>query len=210
MKNKSYFETRYTYNSGRAKVWRAISEFLQKWIKEDVSILEIGCGYCDFINQIKSVRKSAIDYDEKSIEYKNSDVDFKQISILDYEFETKFDVIFASNFLEHFSTEEISEILKKCYGGLKKNGLFILIQPNYYYSYRSYWDDYTHKTALTHNSIQDILKIHGFDVVDIKKRFLPFSFKSKLPASYWLTKLYLLSPIKPFAKQMLIIAIKNV
>ena len=35
--------------------------FFQKYIPEDSSILEIGVGYCEFINAIKAKKKIAFD-----------------------------------------------------------------------------------------------------------------------------------------------------
>ena len=64
--NKTYFDTRYSYNPDRHKVWKAICEYLQKYIDKNASILEIGAGYCDFINQIKASRKVALDIDENA------------------------------------------------------------------------------------------------------------------------------------------------
>ena len=39
-----------------------------------------------------------------------------------------------------------------------------------------------------------------------EKKFLPFSFKSFLPKSYWITRLYLASFWRPLAAQMLVVA----
>lgn len=210
MDHSKYFQTRYSFNSKRSKVWKAIAEYIQKHIQANASILEIGAGYCDFINQIKGNVKVAVDINANAKEYCNSDVTFITSSIFDIKILEKFDVIFASNFFEHFTIDELKEIFTILKELLHENGKLILIQPNYYYSYRNYWDDYTHKTAFSHNNLPDFLEEQGFKITLLKKKFIPFSFKSKLPTSYFLTKLYLLSPIKPFAKQLLLISEKNV
>lgn len=205
-----YFETRYTFISGRKRVWRAITERLQRYIPKESSVLELGAGYCDFINQIIANKKTALDFDESSEQYKGTNVRFVKGSVLNFVPTEKYDVVFASNFLEHFTVTENEFIMKTVYQALAENGKLILIQPNYYYCYRNYFDDYTHKMVFSHNNIIDFLRANKFRVCFVKRRFLPFSFKSHLPASYVLTKLYLMSPIKPFAKQMLIVAEKDV
>jgi len=205
-----YFDTRYTFNNKRAKVWKAITEYLQKFVPENGNVLEIGAGYCDFINQIKAGKKEAMDINPTSSKFCAPNVVFTCESILNFETSKQYDVVFASNFFEHFETAEVELILDKLYSMLNPNGKLILIQPNYFYAYRNYWDDYTHKTVFSHNNLPDILSAHGFRTLLVKKKFLPFSFKSKLPTSYYLTKLYLFSPIKPMAKQLLLIATKNV
>ena len=205
-----YFETRYSFNSKRSSVWKAITEYLQTYISVNDSVLEIGAGYCDFINQINAKEKVAVDINANAQEFCNSEVTFIQSSIFDIQISKKFDVIFASNFFEHFTIDELQEIFKKLKDLLHDNGKLIIIQPNYYYCYKNYWDDYTHKTVFSHNNLPDFLEEQGFKTTFLKRKFIPFSFKSKLPSSYFLTKMYLFSPIKPFAKQLLIISEKNV
>jgi ubiquinone/menaquinone biosynthesis C-methylase UbiE len=89
---------------------------------------------------------------------------------------------------------------------LKTNGKLIIIQPNFKYCAREYFDDYTHLQIFTHIGVTDLLIGLGFSIVDVKPRFLPFSMKSNLPKYTWLVRLYLLSPFKPFAGQMLVVA----
>ena len=87
---------------------------------------------------------------------------------------------------------------------LAANGTLNILQPNYRYAYKEYFDDYTHVSIYSHISITDFLNTNGFDVLEIRPRFLPLTVKSRLPISPWLIKVYLASPIKPLAKQMLI------
>jgi len=68
---------------------------------------------------------------------------------------------------------------------------------------------YTHKKAFSHVSLSDFLMAHDYQIIRFYKKFIPFSLKSRLPKSYWLTRLYLNFPIKPFAKQMLVVAEKK-
>ena len=84
----------------------------------------------------------------------------------------------------------------------------MLMQPNIFYAYREYWDDYTHKKAFSHNSLCDFLASQGFIVDRVEGRFIPFSLKSRLPKSHWLTKLYLALPFRVFAKQMFVMGRK--
>jgi hypothetical protein len=79
------------------------------------------------------------------------------------------------------------------------------MQPNYRYAYKEYFDDYTHKKIFTHISLNDFFQANGFEAIKVLPKFLPFSLKSRLPKSYFLTKLYLHSFYKPMAKQMLLV-----
>jgi SAM-dependent methyltransferase len=204
-----YYQTRYTYDENRKNVWKAICRYLSEYISPQSTVLDIGSGYCDFINNIKAKGKIAIDADISSKKYCNSDVAFLNIKATEMEFEANsFDAVFASNLFEHLNEHDLDELTNKIYKCLKTNGKFFLIQPNYYYAYRKYWDDFTHIKAFSHVSLSDFLTSKGFKIKKLEKRFLPYSFKSIFPKSYFLTLLYLKSFWHPFAKQMLIIAEK--
>jgi len=208
--NKNYFQSRFTFDRGRKVVWKAICEYLQRFIDEKSTVLELGAGYCDFINQIKAHKKIAMDLNPDVSTYCSKDVLFihsaanQPINII----EDSVDIVFASNFFEHLTDSESYTLLKEILRILKPDGRLLLVQPNYYYAFREYWDDYTHVKAFSHNSLQDYLYSSGFNIIHVEKRFIPFSFKSKLPKSYLLTKLYLALPYRFFAKQMLIVVQK--
>ncbi|OFY71416.1 MAG: hypothetical protein A3G23_04170 [Bacteroidetes bacterium RIFCSPLOWO2_12_FULL_37_12] len=174
------------------------------------TILELGAGYCDFINGINAKRKIAVDVIPDSKMYCNSDIEFICCNVLEISLVAEsVDVVFASNFLEHFNDTELNLLFQNLTKIIKPSGKLILMQPNYFYAYREYWDDYTHKKAFSHFSICDFLQNNGFIIQKLYKRFIPFSFYSNLPKSYWLTKFYLMLPYKFFAKQMCVIALKK-
>ena len=58
----NYFESRFKFDLGRKKVWTAIVDHLQpKYFKNIETVVELGCGYGDFINSVKAEKKIAID-----------------------------------------------------------------------------------------------------------------------------------------------------
>jgi hypothetical protein len=120
--------------------------------------------------------------------------------------EHSLDVALMSNVLEHLSHERCAVLFDRLDHLLTGEGRVIVIQPNYFYCYRRYWDDFTHVRAFSHVSLRDFLVSRGYRIVKMEKRFLPFSFESPLPKSYWLTKLYLASFWRPLAGQMLVVA----
>jgi len=208
MEENNYYESRYTFDEGRKKVWKAICEYLNKFITENDVIVDVGAGYCDFINQIDAKNKIAIDTNTESGKFCDKDVDFYPSFESFLATKRNVDVFFMSNLLEHLTDSEAQSLLSSVLNSLNKGGKLIIIQPNYYYAYREYWDDYTHIKAYSHTSLTDLLKSAGFKIEKCEKRFLPFTMKSFLPKTYFLTKLFLSLPISPFAKQMLIVAYK--
>ncbi len=126
-------------------------------------------------------------------------------------FDPKRDVVWRSLWRFHFSKiilpthcVDFARVLKILRNKLAGNGTLNILQPNYRYAYREYFDDYTHVSVFSHISIVDFLNANGFDVIEIWPRFLPLTVKSRLPVSPGLIKAYLASPIKPLAKQMLV------
>ena len=202
-----YYATRYVPDPGRTKVWRAIVEYLEKYIGAHTggAIIDIGCGYGDFINNVSAGSKFAIDLNPDAAGYLAGGITFKATQVTDLSFMPthSVDVAFSSNLLEHLSDPELAEAAAEFKRILKPGGLFITMQPNFYYAYREYFDDFTHKKVFSHVSLADFFSANGFELVSMEKKFVPFSLKSRLPKSYFLTKLYLKSFFRPFAKQML-------
>lgn len=202
-----YFQVRYTYDPRRRRVWKAICEYLQREIPREGTVLDLGAGYCDFVNQIEAARRYALDQDPASRAHCAAGVEFLCADVADIPLpDGSVDVAFASNLLEHLVDEARERLLGALERVLKPGARLILVQPNYYYCYRRYWDDFTHVKPYSHESLPDLLAAKGYLVERVEKRFLPFSFGGILPKSYLLTRLYLALPWRPFAAQMLVVA----
>lgn len=205
---ENYFTSRYSPVDQRDKVWAAICSYLQRFISDRGTILDLGAGYCSFINHIQAFEKHAMDIFPGFSKFANSSVKTCVGSCVDLSNYSSdhFDVVFASNLLEHLTRESTQDVLREVRRILKPNGRFILLQPNFRNSYRSYFDDYTHLQIFTDIGLSDLLISSGFRLVKVFPRFLPMSFKSRLPTWAWLVKLYLRLPYKPIAGQMLLVA----
>src|SRR5207237_8077667 len=110
-----------------------------------------------------------------------------------------------SNVLEHLTHERCAVLFDRLDNLLAAEGRVIVIQPNYFYCYRRYWDDFTHVRAFSHVSLRDFLISRRYRIVRMATRWLPFSFESPLPKSYWLTNLYSASFWRSLAGQMLFV-----
>lgn len=209
-----YYKTRYTYDPVRTKVWREITGYLKKFIPANASVLDLGAGYCDFANNIKAGKVLAVDTSPESKNYAKPGISF--LSSVCWELKPvanlSVNVVHASNLLEHLDDDELKKTMLEVRRVLKKDGLLILLQPNFKYTYKKYFDDPTHKKIFTDVSLENFLESHNFEVIHKKPKFLPFSVKSKpsfVPVSSALIKFYIYSPFKPFAGQMLFIARKK-
>lgn len=127
--------------------------------------------------------------------------DVTEISRLD---DHSVDFAFASNVFEHLTQSVFADVLSILRTKLSANGTLTILQPNWRYAYREYFDDYTHVSVYSDVSIADFLRSCGYEVVNVLPRFLPLTVKSWMPASPWLIRCWLASPFKPLGKQMLV------
>lgn len=214
MASAGYHETRLSSDPKRRVLWRVLTRYIQRYVDEDAVLLDFGAGYCDFTNLITAREKYAYDIWDGIAEFCGPSVkpliesenDYEKLRELKSE---SVDVVFASNIFEHFSVDELKVVVEVLRSKLKVGGRLILLQPNFCYSYKNYFDDYTHKSIWTHLSLSDFIESNGFDVEDVKAKFLPLTVKSKLPVHPFLIECYLRSPFKPFSGQMLVTAIKK-
>jgi hypothetical protein len=169
-------------------------------------VLDIGCGHGAFINSVVARKRIGLDSWPDIPNYLQEGVQPIIGSAVEVGELVKepVDFAFASNLFEHLTQTDLMTLL----GGVRKilspRGTLNIIQPNYRYAYREYFDDYTHIAIYSHVSLCDVLRVSDFDIVDVQPRFLPLSIKSRLPVRESLIRAYLASPIKPMGKQMLI------
>ncbi len=215
MKDK-YYESRFKFNPERTRVWKEIARFHQKFVPEGGTVLDLGAGYCDFINNITARKKYAVDTSPETPNYKKSEVEFlqKPASDLSPIPDASVDLVHASNLFEHFDDIELDKVIREVKRVLKKGGKLILMQPNYRLAYKNYFDDYTHKKVWSDASLGDFLVANDLRIILAMPRFLPFSMKSDsslIPRSVvpFIVRAYINSPFKPFAGQMLFVAEKK-
>lgn len=207
--DEKYFETRLSYEPKRDAIWAVIAAYLQRFIPRDAIVLELGAGYCSFINHVEAREKHALDRSAIIEKYADASVtthigDCDRLN----HFETsKFDVVFSSFLFEHLTRTRLNHVLSQIRRILKSGGILITLLPNFKYISRHYFDDYTHVQIFSHLSFSDYLVSRGFHIHTVQGRFLPFSFKSRLPQSPFLTRLYLALPFRPLAGNMLVVAV---
>jgi SAM-dependent methyltransferase len=207
-----YFQSRFSYDRDRDFVWQEVCRYLQpRFVPADAAILEIGAGYCHFINHIRGRERHALDLSADLARHASPGVvpHIQSCASLTGFEDSSLDVVFASNLFEHLTREQLAATFAEIRRVLRTGGRLVIIQPNFRYCAREYFDDYTHLQVFTHVSLADRLTAGGFRVEHLSPRFLPFSMKSRLPKSRRLVWLYLRSPLKPFGAQMLVVARKE-
>jgi SAM-dependent methyltransferase len=178
----------------RNEMWKILCrDFFQKYIDPDSRILEIGAGYCEFINQIHAAEKTALELNPDVRSYAAAEVRIIQdrSSRMNAVSDHSVEVVFASNFFEHLSREEILATFREVYRVLVPGGKFMVLQPNIRFCGKDYWMFFDHLTPIDDRAFVEALEICGFELQELITRFLPFTTKSRLPRSPFLLRLYL-------------------
>lgn len=210
---QEYFNTRFLYDPRRQQVWSEVARYIQKlYISKDARVLDLGAAYCDFINNIDVAEKHALDVFERLDDFAKPDVKthIGTCTAMPHLGDDSLDCVFASNLFEHLTHDELLETIAEVRRILRPDGRLILLQPNFKYCFRTYFDDYTHMQIFTHMGMWDLLEMAGLEIEKMHAKFLPVNMKStlrlQLPALHLIVRAYLHSPYKPRAGQMLVVA----
>lgn len=155
-----YFTTRFAPDPRRTALWRHLNRELSRRVPPGAAVLELGAGYCHFINGISASRRVAVDLNEQVIHCAEEGVEAVSADVLDYLHGTadgRFDFVFASNFLEHFEWPVLMRMIGEIRRVMRPNGRLALVQPNFRLAASRYFDDYTHRTIFSDVSLCDWL-----------------------------------------------------
>lgn len=193
----------------RIAVWRQISPHVHELMGRPQKVLDPAAGRGEFIGSVPAPETWAVDEVSYPEAAHKPDTKVVTASILDAELPLEhFDGIFMSNFLEHLPNQEtIATVLEKMRDVMEPGGRIAVMGPNYRFCSRDYWDCADHYVALTDRSIGEHLYAAGFEPTTVIPRYLPYSFRGRLPASPALTRAYLGAPLawRLLGKQFLVI-----
>ena len=196
----------------RVAMWQVLCrKFFQRYVDRNATVLEVGAGHCEFINNIEAAKKIAVDLSNDTPLYANADVTVIQSASTDLSAiaDHSADVAFASNFFEHISKPDILTTMRELRRVLRPEGKLLILQPNIRYCARDYWMFFDHITPLDDSSLVEALELCGFEAVEVIRRFLPFTTKSALPKSLALLRVYLAVPLlwRLFGAQSFVVAL---
>ena len=204
-----YHQTRSQYDLRREILWRSLVRFyFQRRIRAEDCVLDLGAGRGHFINNVVARRRIALDRWTEMPSFVGHGGESHVGTVTDLSFleDGSVDFAFASNLFEHISQDDFARVLHQLESKLSHRGVLCLLQPNYRYAYREYFDDYTHITVYSHLTMCDFLRARGYEIVECIPKFMPMTVKTRLTISPVLIWLYLNSPLKPLGKQMLVVA----
>ena len=203
------FRFRNVNQKSRENVWKEISAYISKKSNSPIRVLDPACGKGEFINSCPAHEKWAVDIGTDGSDLDRG-INFIHGSFFDANLpENYFDLIFLSNILEHMESQTMVNIfLAKAFKLLKPSGLIIVMGPNFKFCAQNYFDCADHTVILTHISVEEHLAATKFDLIETSARFMPYSFRSKLPSTRCIIRLYLKFKFiwRFFGKQFLVIA----
>ena len=207
------YEKRFSgHEDYRNGVWKILlKEFFIKWIRSTDHILDLACGYGEFINNTKCEVRHAMDLNPKTKSLLDKGIIFHQQDCSkSWEIEpNSLDLVFTSNFFEHLPNKDsldrtVGEIKK----ALKPGGRLIAMGPNISVLKGKYWDFWDHHVALSDQSLCELLQIYDFTIEQSVSKFLPYNMVRVKKRPLFMVSLYLRLPLqwKIFGKQFLIVA----
>ena len=173
-----YSEKRRPYTSYPSRLCKYITENYFKPNYE--SLLDVGCGRGEHLREFQKLgyQVKGVDLLKEAKELLKA----MEIEILDIEREplpygdSSFDVVFNKSLIEHLNNP--GNFMREAYRVLKLGGRLITMTPDWESVYKIFYEDYTHKTPFTKDSLYDIHQIFGFKKVEVKKfRQLPILWK---------------------------------
>ncbi|EIJ43409.1 methylase involved in ubiquinone/menaquinone biosynthesis [Beggiatoa alba B18LD] len=196
------------------RIWKIIcDDFLSQFIGKNDTVVDIGAGYCEFINNIQCGKKIAIDLnpDVKKFAAGNIQIINESCTAIASLDDESADIVFMSNFLEHLQDKrQVLETIEESKRILKKGGKLLILQPNIRFLADVYWDFFDHHVPLSDRSLVEILESLDMQIVKNYPKFLPYTTKSRLPKADIFVKLYLRFPLawQILGKQAFIVAQK--
>lgn len=209
------YERRFAGAAGyRRRVWAVlVRDFFQAMIPADGAVLDLGCGWGEFVNQVAARRKFAIDMNASSREHLDGEVVFfhQDCSRRWPLGDGALDAVFTSNFFEHLPDKvAVRATLDEAFRCLKPGGRIICLGPNIKHLPGAYWDFWDHFLPITELSLKEVLELAGFAVERCWGRFLPYTMSSGIQWPPWVVSAYLKLPWlwRWRGRQFLVVAIR--
>ena len=196
----------------KLSTWKIIAEFIHEKLGKPNSMIDPAAGDCEFINQVPAKERWAVDMGEHTKRAAQPDIKVVIGNNLEVDLPKNYvEGVYVSNFLEHLhSQEDVANFLERMFTILKPGGKIAIMGPNFKYCAANYFDFADHTVILTELGVAEHLYGAGFEVTEVHDRFLPLSFRGKIPVTDFLVRMYFQMPFawRFMGKQFLLVAKK--
>lgn len=137
---------------------KRIGKLLSKHIELDSTILDVGCGYGDKIEELLSLGYNNVSGVEinKTLVDKACEKGLNVISVDEFDMghnKGQYDVLVMSHIIEHFQYQDLIQFMESYLECLKPGGLLLVATP---IMNPSFYDDFDHVKPYTHIGILSI------------------------------------------------------
>ena len=164
------YESKRRFDTGYDDLF--VDHLIKKFGLNKGKLLDLGCGK-QMMMEVFSKKgfevfgaDSDINPDEKikgSFEVRASDFETKNLKYNDNEF----DIVFCKSVVEHLANP--MNLVKEANRVLKPGGKLIILTPSWKHTkWGPFYIDYTHKSPFTIPSLNDLLLVANFDVLDLE------------------------------------------
>lgn len=198
----------------RVRIWRIlVDRIFQRYVPRDGAVLDLGCGWGEFINSVEARERYAIDLNPDTRAHIDSSVElFAQDCAQPWPLaDNSLEAVFTSNFLEHLPDKSaVAATVREALRCLKPGARIICLGPNIRLLPGTYWDFFDHHVPLSDRSLGELLRATGFIVERSVARFLPYTMsRARTPPSFAIRAYLALPVVWPmFGKQFLIVGRK--
>lgn len=210
------YDARFSANlEYRKAVWSVlVASWFGRYVRPTDSVLDLGCGYGEFINTIHCARKFAMDLNPDAPQFFDSGVTFLlQDCAAAWPLPTaSLDVVFTSNFFEHLPDKAaLGRTLDEIGRCLRPGGRLVALGPNIKYLGGAYWDFWDHYIPLTELALKEALVTRGFGIDVCLGRFLPYAMASapRYPIAFLRAYLRLPFAWRLFGRQFLVVGTRR-
>lgn len=184
----------HTTQSGRASLTTAKELFdrealqfsqeiipLLRGVSKEANVFDLGCGSGSLLSALSNAgftNIAGMDLSEEQVNLAHSLGIDKVVKGNGLEYlencEKQFDVILGMDIIEHFTKDELVELMQKIRNALKPNGLAIFRTPNLDSPMATVFanGDFTHENYLNASSAQQVLLAVGFSTVEVLPSFM--------------------------------------
>ena len=197
-REKAIYTSRFTAaeNEARDRIWRVlVDEIFQPMIGPRDTVLDLGCGFGEFVRHVKCARRIGVDLNTLAEQTLTAHgIEFHQGAVGDLSFlpDGSVDFAFSSNVLEHLPDKRtVDAVLDEVHRVLRPAGRLVLMGPNIRLLPAEYWDYWDHYVPISDRSLVEALRIARFSILEQVPAFMPYTTKSRLPQTPWMVRLYL-------------------
>lgn len=200
--------------TAREAVWRVlIDAWFSRYVEGAEAVLDLGCGWGTFINQVQVPRRYGIDLNADAPGHIDSDVTlFCQSADEPWPLpDDSLDLVFTSNFLEHLASRNaIMATLGEAFRCLRPRARMVCLGPDIRYAKGDYWNFFDHVIPLTARSLTEALELVGFRPDRVIDRFLPYTLAGRRAPPAVAIRAYLRLPPawRLMGRQFLVVASK--